>query len=497
MSELPINQVVTGDCREVMAKWPSECIDFVQFSPPYWGLRDYGEEAESVWGGDESCNHVWSSYKQKPQGGLNREDNPPRVGANKTTQETCIRGDGYESNFCQKCGAWRGQLGLEPDYRMYVQHLVEIGREIKRILKPSGSWYLNLGDTYAGSGGSVGHTPETKNLGRKTFEYGAFPTATIARDIDIPAKCKMLMPYRVALALIKDGWICRNDIVWLKPNPMPSSVKDRLNTTTERIFHFVKNKQYYYDLDAIREPHKTSRKDLIRRINADRNGKTDTKKNVDKLLGGPQFSTEGEDYSYSKLNSGKNPGDVIEQTTQPFPEAHFAVYPPDLCELPIKSSCPPKVCLECGKPYERTMEIVENENTKIPERWGANSKGEYHGMGKEDEKGKAQAPSNLKRNIIKSQKKQVEFKGWKKTCNCSAAKTKPGIVLDPMCGAGSTLVKAKQLGRRYIGIEISEEYADITRERLRKGDEEYKRWKRKERRLKREAEGTANLEEFV
>jgi len=117
----------------------------------------------------------------------------------------------------------------------------------------------------------------------------------------------------------------------------------------------------------------------------------------------------------SALNpEGKNPGDVIEQTTEPFPEAHFAVYPPKLCEKPIKSSCP-----------------------------------------------------------------------------------KDGIVLDPMCGAGSTLVKAKQLGRRYIGIEISEEYAEITRERLRKGDEEYKRRKRKERRLKREAEGTTNLEEFV
>jgi len=171
--------------------------------------------------------------------------------------------------------------------------------------------------------------------------------------------------------------------------------------------------------------------------------------------------------------------------------------PLDLCEKPIKSSCPPKVCPECGKPYERMTEIVENGDTKIPERWGANSKGEYHGMGKEDEKEKAQAPSNLKRNIIESQKKKVELKGWKKTCNCSAAKTKPGIVLDPMCGAGSTLVKAKQLGRRYIGIEISEEYADITRERLRKGDEEYKRRKRKERKLRREAEGTANLEEFV
>jgi len=478
MSELPINQVVTGDCREVMAEWPSDCIDFVMFSPPFWGLRDYGEEAESVWGGDESYGHEWGDKIPHPQSKSGKHTSDIELGAKDAQHQ--VREEGDMGSFCQKCGAWRGQLGLEPDYRMYVQHLVEVGREIKRILKPSGSWYLNLGDTYSGSGGSVGHTPETKNLGRKTFEYGAFPTATITRDIDIPAKCKMLMPYRVALALVNDGWICRNDIIWLKPNPMPSSVKDRLNTTTERIFHFVKEKQYYYDLDAIREPFAESTKRDFEGgygWNKGRKGHQLIEKGTH---GAGGISDPNKTRRELHNPRGKNPGDVIEQTTQPFPEAHFAVYPPDLCEKPIKSSCPPKVCPECGKPHER-----EVERSKV-ERERPNSETDRHKAG-----GGIDAVPNDYAGV------SVKRKGWKKTCNCPTDKTKPGIVLDPMCGAGSTLVKAKQLGRRYIGIEISEEYANITRERLRKGDEEYKRRKRKERKLRREAEGTANLEEFV
>jgi len=473
MSELPINQVVTGDCREVMAEWSSDCIDFVMFSPPFWGLRDYGEEAESVWGGDKDCNHIWNEEVDAPN--KRKGEKPPgKYGAKETVGS---RGDYPNSKFCSKCGAWRGQLGLEPDYRMYVQHLVEVGREIKRILKPSGSWYLNLGDTYS--------THASKRSGQfgKEIKEGFDDVFTRKKpDTGLPEKCKMLMPYRVALALVDDGWICRNDIIWLKPNPMPSSVKDRLNTTTERIFHFVNEKQYYYDLDVVREPHK---KESIKR---DKSGYPDSpmkgRYKVPKEHR-EEVSDRNDGFCHPK---GKNPGDVIEQTTEPFPEAHFAIYPPKLCEKPIKSSCPPKVCVECGEPYVRKTE------KKITFHSGSGKAGNPPNgkYGKDWEQAKS---GNY--DIRMGPKTSINFKGWEKKCNCSAAKTKPGIVLDPMCGAGSTLVKAKQLGRRYIGIEISEEYAEIARNRLKLGDEEYKRRKRKERRLRREAEGTANLEEFV
>jgi len=445
MTKLPINQVVTGDCREIMTGWPSGCIDFVMFSPPFWGLRDYGEEAESVWGGDSDCEHDFEVRERKTTQGGN-PGTTAQVGATKAG----VQRELIEEGFCSKCGAWRGQLGLEPDYRLYVQHLVEVGREIKRILKPSGSWYLNLGDTYCSSppgnedfSKSGLHGAQSSERYKETLKEGHNKTMDKTGQ-GIPKKCKMLMPYRVALALINDGWICRNDIIWLKPNPMPSSVKDRLNTTTERIFHFVKEKQYYYDLDAIREPHKQESKERDKYsynsalgaraqmpdekredVTPEESALNPEGKNPGDVIKAkwsnvPNQPTQG-NFGYGGTHGnlfnhpkGKNPGDVIEQTTEPFPEAHFAVYPPDLCEKPIKSSCP-----------------------------------------------------------------------------------KDGIVLDPMCGAGSTLVMAKQLGRNYIGIEISEEYAEIARNRLRLGDERYKQRKRKERRLEREAGETAKLEAFV
>jgi len=475
MTELPINQVVTGDCRKVMSDWPPNCIDFVMFSPPFWGLRDYGEEAESVWDEDENCGHKWGDKIPHPQSKSGKHTSDIELGAKDAQHQ--VREEGDMGSFCQKCGAWKGQLGLEPDYRMYVQHLVEVGREIKRILKPSGSWYLNLGDTYAGSG-----------MGRSSVD----PKWEGARkgEVDPPqqsssisAKCKMLMPYRVALALIDDGWICRNDIIWLKPNPMPSSVKDRLNTTTERIFHFVQEKKYYYDLDMIREEYSNSSIQRVSQNNGNPNFNGDRRRshpnNAKETLNPDQFTNP----------KGKSPGDMIEQTTQPFPEAHFAVYPPDLCEKPIKSSCPPKVCVECGTPFEREAERVD-------QGWD----GSKYGERAVEATGGAISGGTNKSTLGSSGGKLVGkyiSKGWQKTCDCNTDETRPGIVLDPMCGAGSTLVKAKQLGRRYIGIEISDEYAEIARERLEKGDEKYKRRKRKERRLKREAEGTTNLDEFV
>jgi len=150
-----------------------------------------------------------------------------------------------EGSFCVKCGAWKGQLGLEPTPFLYVEHMVMIFREIKRVLKKTGSVYVVLGDTYAGSC-SQGSQSKSQPYLRLYPQRKA-----------LQPKCLIGIPWRVALALIDDGWILRNAIVWHKPNAMPSSVKDRLTCTYETIFHFVKNRKYYYDLDAIREPHST------------------------------------------------------------------------------------------------------------------------------------------------------------------------------------------------------------------------------------------------
>lgn len=152
-----------------------------------------------------------------------------------------------------------GQIGLEPSPEEYIKKLVEVFRELKRVLKDSGSFYLNMGDTYGGSvcgfrsfkknnAGLSGVTDAQDVSSRRKLPLG--------RPIWIRPKQLLLIPARLAIALQEDDWLLRNDIIWHKNNPMPCSVRDRLTNTYEHVFHFVKNERYWYDLDAIRVPHK-------------------------------------------------------------------------------------------------------------------------------------------------------------------------------------------------------------------------------------------------
>jgi len=266
---LPVNQVLVGDCVNVMKGFPAESIDMVMFSPPYWGLRDYGEGTETVWGGSSDCDHEWV---EKVCGLVHENRNNLRGSQEEVVGKTGTawirKYDQKTVGFCVKCGAWRGQLGLEPNFQMYIAHMVEVCREIKRVLKKTGSVYIVLGDTFMN-------------------------------------KQKLGIPWRIRFALNEDGWISRSDIVWHKPNAMPASVKDRLNTTYEMIFHFVKQEKYYYNLDAIREPH-TSLKDLGRK-------RLDTKTPKHDLavkLGAGSIGPSGYLVQHPL---GKNPGDVIRQ----------------------------------------------------------------------------------------------------------------------------------------------------------------------------------------
>jgi DNA modification methylase len=151
-----------------------------------------------------------------------------------------------------------GQVGLESDFREYISKLLLIFDELWRVLKRTGSFYLNMGDTYSG-GGSHSKLGGIETWGKQYGMKQGFPDKSPQASITavIPAKCMVGIPWRVALGLIDHGWILRNDIIWHKSNSMPSSVKDRLTNTYEHIFHFAKSKKYYYNLDAIREPHIT------------------------------------------------------------------------------------------------------------------------------------------------------------------------------------------------------------------------------------------------
>ena len=234
-----LNEVHQGDAIEKLKKLPEESVDLVVTSPPYYQLRDYGEE---------------------------------------------------------------GQIGLEKSLKDFIKNLTKIGDEIHRVLKSTGSFYLNLGDTYAGGSANK----------KSTFSN----------------KCKMLIPHKVASSLIDNGWICRNDIVWAKPNSMPESVTDRRSTKFEYVFHFVKQQDYYYDLDSIRVPNETEAQGTP--------GTEKTQK--ESFVEGKRWS---DSTTLSKRNpKGKNPGDIQEVNTANNSEAHFAVFPKELIEPHIKSSCP-------------------------------------------------------------------------------------------------------------------------------------------------------------
>jgi DNA modification methylase len=320
------NEVHQGDVREKLQEMPEESVDMIITSPPYYGLRDYGDGVESIWGGNDDCEHEWSvDAHLSSQGGNNTEENPPDVRGNEHTQETRLRGEGgVNSSYCSNCGAWKGQLGLEPSPIQFVKNITEICNEIYRVLKPSGSFYLNLGDTYAGGGGVSGKPDDWED----EHNNEVYPDSAPAKNVDFPNKCKMLIPHRVAISLIDEGWICRNDIVWNKPNPMPESVTDRRSTKFEYIFHFVKQKDYYYDLDKIREPYVEV-----------------SKKRSEYAFDGTNEYEPGNAEGFSEETvashpDGKNPGDVQKVTTANHSEAHFAVFPEGLIEPHIKSSCP-------------------------------------------------------------------------------------------------------------------------------------------------------------
>lgn len=371
MNDSWLNDIHQGDAGETLRQPPESSVHCAMTSPPYFGLRDYGED---------------------------------------------------------------GQIGLEDSLDEYIDSLVEVADELRRVLRDDGSWWLNLGDSFAGS--NRGQWDADEGRPKETYrpDSGDLPD----QETPLRRKSKMLVPHRVAIALEDAGWIVRSDAVWSKPNPMPDPAKDRLNETKEYVFHLVPEPDYWFDLDAIREPHQES---SVERPNYDRQS--------------AQNTTYG-NHDFERLchPSGKNPGDIFDVSVKPFSDAHFAVYPPELCKKPLKASCPPKVCETCGTPYERNTEVVEryvaggSPNLPEDDRGFSDRQGTCHA----DRDGMTQA--------------ERETKGWEQTCDCETSDTNPGIVLDPFAGAGTTCLVAKQLGRRFLGIDLNPDYVAMAQKRV-------------------------------
>lgn len=363
-----MNQIIQGDVIEALRSLPKGFIHTCVTSPPYWGLRDYGVP---------------------------------------------------------------GQIGLEPTPEEYVEKMVEVFREVRRVLRDDGTLWLNLGDSYASKPcGGIGHNAKVRNTKKAIQKSAGVPAGLKPKDL-------VGIPWRVAFALQADGWYLRSDIIWHKPNAMPESVKDRPTKAHEYIFLLSKSPKYYYDADAIREAHtdKTRHK-----------GDWKNRPNNGEGFGG--LNVTGDYGRMGNHPKGRNKRTVWTVSTKPFKGAHFAVFPPDLIEPCILAGAPEKACPHCGAPWRREVEREPQFKTRldaIGRRTGKALDSDYRGIGCY----------------------RAKFKGWKPTCQCENNDgSERGIVLDPFFGSGTTGVVAEKHGRQWIGIELNPDYIEIAKKRL-------------------------------
>ena len=399
---------------------PDSSVDCVVTSPPYWGLRDYGL-GEWV-GGDEYCEHQVGRFEY----------------AVSSKQKSNSASAGHQAkDTCPKCGAKRidEQLGLEQTPEAYCANMVEVFREVWRVLKPTGTVWLNLGDSYS----SGSRTTTTNDTLRKDTLVNVTRTPVVE---GLKPKDLVGIPWRVAFALQADGWYLRSDIIWSKPNPMPESVTDRPTKAHEYVFLLTKSPRYYYDADAIREPAQDWG------IRDRTNGKYHNE--------GTGLQPHSGLANSNNAESGRNKRSVWEIATHPYPEAHFATYPEKLVEPCILAGTSERGnCAECGKPWER---IVERDIAydHVTTQRGKSKDGPYapqtgDGIGTHDIR---HGVYSLRTN-----------KGWQPTCECDAD-TVPATVLDPFAGSGTTAAVAQRLGRKSIGTDLSEEYLKLASKRL-------------------------------
>lgn len=438
---MQIDTIIQGDVLEVLKTLPSESVDCCITSPPYYGLRDYGT---AKWeGGNPECNH-WRD---------NQITDSCSTGQSNFTSGC---GDSIYKDVCKKCGAKRidSQIGLEPTPEDYVAKMVEIYRDVRRVLKPQGTCWLNIGDSYAGSGGNGS---VEQSVGQTKFVKFDSPTKKIS---GIKPKDLVGIPWRVAFALQADGWYLRQDIIWNKPNPMPESMTDRCTKSHEYVFLLTKQPQYYFDNEAIKEPSVD---------NESYEGRRERNPGTMMLFDSKNYKMSGSIQDNGKLKSGmvypfRNRRSVWTITTKPFMEAHFATFPEDLIEPMIRAGTSEKgVCPDCGKAWERMVEHTAgtmNIRIRDAKKGILGSKSGISGQ-----RYTATEKECQNYDINNETIGQTKTIGWQPSCQCGKQSI-PAVVLDIFMGAGTTAVVAKKLGRHFIGIELNPKYIEIAKKRI-------------------------------
>lgn len=320
--------------------------------------------------------------------------------------QTCVTSPPY---FGLRDYGVAGQLGLEGSVSEYITGLVKVFREVKRVLRDDGTLWVNIGDSYAG-------VPIDEMTG------------TAKCGVDTKAKNLLGVPWRLAFALQDDGWFLRTEVIWNKPNGLPSSVKDRPTRCHEYIFLLTKGGQYFYDQNAIREP----------------------------------------DPETGDTLNGANRRSVWTIATQSYTGAHTAVFPTRLPELCIKAGTSAKgACVKCGAPWKRVVE----EGRLVSS--GRGRSGEIHSNQYRDrykvELGAGSAGGDTGSGFGKYERRDL---GFRPSCKCEEGVC-PCVVLDPFTGSGTTLAVARQHLRSYLGIELNEEmYRPLIERRLASANDE-------------------------
>ena len=419
-----LNRTHFGDCRESMRKMIAAGVrvNCIVTSPPYFGLRDYGHP---------------------------------------------------------------GQLGLEKTPEEYVANMVEVFRLARDLLADDGTLWLNLGDSYVGSGGQ---SPQSGAL----FKGRARQRENVCMSLrgqgaGLKQKELVGIPWMTAFALRADGWYLRQEIIWAKPNPMPESVTDRCTKSHEQIFLLSKRPRYFFDSEAIAEPvtlstvARVSQPNIENQHGSDRvPGKTNgTMKAVLKSSGnkerkpasarGVPTDTNGKTAgamagSVPWEGSTRNKRSVWTVTTKPFKGAHFATFPPELIEPCILAGTSAHGhCPQCGAGWERITEKGDPDR-EHQRACGGDVNGEYHGEAVKDYAGTgAQNASETKARILDGMRTKVTT-GWQATCKCGVEPV-PGVVFDPFGGSGTTAEVAQKFGRDWILCEINPAYLPLQIER--------------------------------
>lgn len=397
------NQIIHGDALTAAQSLPDQSVHCIVTSPPYFALRAYhGEQAQA-----------WPAVDYSPMTGV-----PPiHVPA-----ITC-------------------PLGLEPDPAAYVGHIVLIFRELWRILRDDGIAWLNLGDTYAGSGGAGGdYMAGGLRDGQPKYRSEYRPTAGSGPAAAPGLKHKDLIgiPSRAVLALQADGWTWRQLVIWHKPNGMPESAQDRPHRNHEAIYMLTKSRRYYYDPAAVKLTGTGRDGTKIYRPEAD--GRIIKRENPHSGL------VNGTNGAH-----GRHRRSVWTIATVPYKAAHFATWPPNLIRPMILASTSARgVCPACGGPWQRQAERVRDSLT-VEERHGRQGHN-----GKPPQQSGNYWPGPVSRPTD----------DWAPTCECKAGEPEPATVYDPFMGSGTTAATAIELGRHYLGSEISAEYIALAQERI-------------------------------